>query len=281
VTEEAQVDFGAGTPLLLTTAELAVVSRDANQTGTDVRWTEDSKALADQENKRQQSEFKKEETASSFGPDSYRNTHLAQRTAANEGQWDDRVSLMRTLVEDEGLPPKEALSHVVEAFEMAPEETEAFVNSDAYIVVFETPLAPGKTGGEPEFGAGKEVVQMRTVEATRYKRQWVTRVAEDMLQKGMIEGITADMDEGAVQKALEEQVSKLLQMNDDGLYELERAVKSATDPDGTEALRRSISKMGPREGALKQPMQMRGGGKRTVANTLDDPGFFGGPAQRQ
>jgi len=279
ITEEVQVNFGADTPLLLTTAELTVVGRDSSETGTDVRWTEESKALSDEENRRQQSEFKKEETAAAFGPDSARNTHLAQRTAAAEGQWDDHILLMRTLVEDESLPPKQALSHLVEAFEMSPEETDAFVNSDIYVEVFEVPLAPGKTGREPEFGAGKEVVQMRTVEASRYRRQWCTRIAEDMLSKGMIEGITADMDEDAVQKALNEQIDKLMQVNDDGLYEWERAVKSATDPDGTEALRRSISKIGPREGALKQPMQMRGAGKKVVANTLDDSTFFGGPPQ--
>jgi hypothetical protein len=275
MTEEVQVNFGGDVPLILSTSELKVVARDANESGTDVRWTDVSRSVSDQENKKQQVEFKKEETAAAFGPDSAHNTHLAQRTASAKTSWEEQVNFMSTLVYDTGLTSREALNHVVTAFEMTPEDTDTFLSSTEYIEVFDMPVNEPEVAGEPEFGKGKEILQMRKF--ATIKRHLATRIAKDMFDGGLIDGVTADMADEDAQKALDTQIDKLMHMTDDGLYELESAVKSANDPDGTEALRKSVAKIGPREGALQRPMIMRGSGKAASVNTLEDSSFFGGP----
>lgn len=178
---------------------------------------------------------------------------------------------------DTGLTPKDAMSHVVEAFSMTAEDTDAFLSSTEYITVFELPVSSGEDTGEPEFGKGKEVTQMRR--HASMKRHYVTRLAADMLDKGMVDGVTTDMGEEDIRNALDSQIDKLMRMTDDGLYELESAVKSANDPDGIEALHRSAVRIGPKEGTLRRPMIMRNSSKTVIANTLEDASFFGGPTQ--
>jgi len=271
-TDELQVDFGGDRSIILSTAEVRL-ARDANETGTDVRWTEESRAQAEQENKTQQSEFAKEQVLSSFGPDSQRSTHLAAKTASKVGQFEEHTAFMSTLVRDAGLRVKDALPHVVQAFEMTEEETQAFVESDEYTEAFEMPLTPNKMNSEPEFGAGKEVTQMR-VKLAGMKKRLCARIAQDMYSRGMIKGVTADMSDDDIRQALDDQIDRLMKMDEQGLYEFEEAVKSASDPDGVEALRKRSARIGPREGTLQQPLIMRGASKPASMNSLDDPEFF-------
>jgi hypothetical protein len=271
-TDEVQVNFGSDRPLILSTAEIRV-ARDVNEIGTDVRWTEESRAQAEDENKKQKAEFAKEQVLSSFGPDTRRNTHLAQKTASKVGQFEEHVVFMSSLVRDAGLSAKEALPHVVEAFEMDEGETEAFVGSDEYTEAFEMPLSPAKVNREPEFGEGKEVTQMR-IRLAGVKKHLCTRIATEMLEQGMIKGITADMGENEIQQTLDTQINKLMKMDEQGLYEFEEAVKSASDPDGIEALRKRSSRIGPKAGTLQQPLMMRGASTPAGVHGLDDPDFF-------
>lgn len=268
VSDELQVDFGGDRPIILSVGELRL-ARDSNETGTDVRWTEESKAQADQENKQQKVEFTKEQVASSFGPDSSRNT----RMASTVGQFEEHIALMNSLIRDAGLSVKEALPHAIQAFEMTKDETGAFVESDEYTEAFEMPMSPSKMNHEPEFGEGKEVTQMR-VRVAGMKKHLCARIASEMLGKGMIKGVTADMSDEDINHALDSQIDKLMKLDEQGLYEFEDAVKSASDPDGVEALRKSSAQIGPREGALQQPLIMRGASKESSANTLEDENFF-------
>ena len=278
ISQEAQVSFGPGQSLLLATAELTLVAADANATGTDVRWTGESKDISDTENRTQEQEFKKEQAMSSFGPDTAHNTHLAQRTAADDADFLEEVSFMGVLIEDGQLSKDDAIQRVASVFEMTEETAEAFAASQAVMNVLEETADKvfANVGMDPEFGKGKAVTQMRKHAALR--KNYAARIAQDMFDKGMIDGVTAEADDTEIKEAIDGQIDELLKMDDDGLYVMEGAVKSASDPSGDagiEALRKKASAVGPTKGTLQNPVIMRGS-QRTPDNTLDDPDFFGG-----
>jgi len=106
------------------------------------------------------------------------------------------------------------------------------------------------------------------------KKKLCLRIAQDMAEKGMIDGLESEADDRVIAEAINAQAAQLLRMNDDGLYEFEKAVKSASDPDGVEALRKRASRVKPEEGTLQQPMIMRQSATGASRNSLDDPDFF-------
>jgi len=169
-----------------------------------------------------------------------------------------------------------AIKHVADAFEMTDEDSETFAASQAVVRMLDNAADEvfANAGTDPEFGNGREVTQMRKHAALR--RNYAARLAQDMLTKGMIKGITAASDDAEVTEAIEAQIDELLTMDDEGLYVMEGAVKSASDPSGDagiEALRKKAEQIGPKEGALRNPVIMRDA-NRKADNSLDDPSFF-------
>jgi hypothetical protein len=259
------VNFGGDTPIVLTASEIKSAKDSGLTLGTDVRWTDETKALSDDANGEQTQEFTKEQVLSSFGPDSQRHSVMASKQA-----WSEPIQFMSTLIKDAGMKVKEALGPTIEAFEMTEEDTDSFVNSDEYVAAFETPISDIPKG-DPEFGDGKEVTQMRAKMAGLKKRLCI-RIAEDMADKGMIQGLSVEADEDSRTRAIDNQVNTLMKLDQSGLYEFESAVKSASDPDGIEGMKRA-SRVGPEQGTLKEAMIMRGASKSTK-DDLDNPDFF-------
>jgi hypothetical protein len=93
-----------------------------------------------------------------------------------------------------------------------------------------------------------------------------------MAGKGMIQGLSVEADEDSRTRAIDNQVNTLMKLDQSGLYEFESAVKSASDPDGVEGMKRA-SRVGPEQGTLKEAMIMRGASKSTK-DDLDNPNFF-------
>ena len=258
------VDFGGEVPIVLTAAEIRKAKDDSLTYGTDVRWSEETKELADEENSEQEKEYQKEQVLSSFGPDSRHHTVMA---AVNVSE---AIQFMKKLVEDAGLKIKDALTAAAEAFEMTEEEVNKLVNSDEYIKEFETPKPEESEKQEPEKQESEKLEQLKAKMAGLKKRLCI-RIAEDMADKGLIEGLDINADPTTREQAIERQVSLLMRLDQDGLYEFEKAVKSASDPSGVEAMKQI--KVGPEEGTLKQALAMRGvPGIRK--DGLDDPNFF-------
>lgn len=108
-----------------------------------------------------------------------------------------------------------------------------------------------------------EKAQLRA-RLARLRREKCLRIAEEMARKHILEGMEDVVTAEELESLIQEKADQLMRLDDDGLYELEKTVKSALDPEGQQT----------RKAALRTPVHPRGQSTQVPEYSLDNPNFF-------